>query len=110
MCTIARESDLPYDCTESRFNPNISRLSGPFSQRRQRGEDRLDMAAGLQAEDGAAVVEEIELDVAAAADELLFAVGLGPRRHEIAAHQVRIDFFECLPHVAGEGEIGLPVA
>jgi hypothetical protein len=34
---------------------------------RQRHEDRLDIAAGLEAEEGAAVVEQVEFDIAAAA-------------------------------------------
>ena len=59
-------------------------------------EDRIDVdvAAGLQPENRAAVVEQVELDVAAAADELLLAVGLGPRRREIAAHELGIDVEE----------------
>ena len=64
----------------------------------------------LQAEDRAAVVEQVELDVAAAADELLVAVGFGPRRREVAPDELRIDVEEGEPDVAGEGEVGLPVA
>ena len=54
--------------------------SGPADFGRHGGQDRLDVAAGLEAEHGAAVVEQVELDVAAAADQLLVAVGLGPGR------------------------------
>src|ERR1700693_4144321 len=84
--------------------------SRPLHHRRQRGQDRLDIAAGLEAENGAAVVEQVELDIAAAADQLLFALGLVPRVCEIAPHQFGIDVPEGAADLAGEGEIGLPVA
>ena len=42
----------------------------PAHHRRQRHQDRLDAAARLQAEQRAAVVEQVELDVAAAAELL----------------------------------------
>ena len=57
--------------------------SRPLHQRRQRGEDGLDVAAGPQAEHRAAVVEQVELDIAAAANELLVAVGLAPGRPKL---------------------------
>ena len=84
--------------------------SRPFHLRRQRGQDRIDVAAGLQPEDGAAVVEQVEFDIAAAADQLLLAIGRRPRRVEIAPHQLGIDFQEGAADVLGEGEIGVPVA
>ena len=65
---------------------------GHFTTRRHRRQDRVDIAAGAQAEDRAAVVEQVELDIAAAAHELLVALGLGPGLGEIASHQLRIDF------------------
>ena len=52
---------------------------GHFTSGGMRGQDGVDVAAGLQAEDGAAVVEQVELDVAAAADQLLLALGLASR-------------------------------
>ena len=56
-------------------------------------EDRIDfdIAAGAQAENGAAVVEQVELDIAAAAHELLLALGLGPGRGKVPPHQLGID-------------------
>jgi hypothetical protein len=39
--------------------------------RRPRHQDRLDIAAGLQTERRAAVVEQVELDIAAATNELM---------------------------------------
>ena len=43
----------------------------PAHQRRHRTQDGLDVAAGLQAEHGAAVIEQIEFDIEPAAGELL---------------------------------------
>ena len=50
-------------------------VSRPFHFRRHARQDGGDIAAGVQAEDGAPVVEQVELDIAAAAHELLLAVG-----------------------------------
>ena len=43
-----------------------TRNSFPLRQRRQAHQDGVDVAAGLEPEKGAAVVEQVELDVAAA--------------------------------------------
>jgi GMP synthase-like glutamine amidotransferase len=68
----------------SRFCPYAGLIHGrdtrPLHHGRHGAEDRFDIAAGLEAEGGAAVVEQVELDVAAAADQLLVAVGFGPGR------------------------------
>src|SRR5262245_24791088 len=66
----------------SPYPPSMTNRSRPLHHRRQRREDRVDIAAGAQPEDGAAVVEQVELHVAAAAHELLLALGLAPRRSE----------------------------
>ena len=58
--------------------------SRPPHLRRQRHQDRLDVAAGHQPELGAAVVQQVELDIAAAAHELFVALGLGPWLFESA--------------------------
>ena len=58
--------------------PAMTRL-WPGRLRGQRHQDRLDIAAGLEAEQGAAVVEQVELDIAAAADQLVAALLVGPR-------------------------------
>jgi len=53
---------------------DVTRLLGaggplrPFRFRRQAHEDRLDVAAGLKAEQGAAIVDQIEFRIAAASD------------------------------------------
>src|SRR3546814_5331372 len=54
--------------------PAPDRRLRPGGFRRQAHEDRLDVAAGLQAEPGAAVVEQVELGVAAEAEELVAAL------------------------------------
>ena len=57
--------------------PGAGRWSyDPAHARRQRHQDRLGAPAGLQAEDRAAVVDEVELDVAAAPDLLPAPLGL----------------------------------
>src|SRR3546814_6609986 len=71
--------------------PAPDRRLRPGGFRRQAHEDRLDVAAGLQAEPGAAVVEQVELGVAAAAEELVAALLLGPGLRHVAAHQGGID-------------------
>src|SRR5690349_19266480 len=97
-------------CRPYRSALRAAGLSRPFHLRRHRGEDGVDIAAGLEAKDGAAVVEQVELDIAAAADQLLLAVSRRPWRIEIAPHQLGIDFQESAADVLGEDEIGLPVA
>src|SRR5262245_8981122 len=63
----------------------------PFHHRRHRGQDRVDIAAGAQPKHGAAIVKQVELDIAPAPHELLLALRLAPRCREIAAHEVGID-------------------
>src|SRR5690606_3949078 len=91
------------------MNAAISSL-GPLHYRRHGRQDRLHVAAGLEAEGGATVVEEVELHVAAAADELLIPLRLAPWCQEIAADDLRIDLQKGTSHVLGEGEGGLPAA
>src|SRR5690349_6041765 len=66
-------------------------LSRPSCQRRQTHQDRVDIAAGLEAEQGAAVVEQVELGIAAAPFELPGAVRLVMRRRHPPPHQLRKD-------------------
>ena len=63
----------------------------PAHQRRHGGQDSIDVATGLQPEDRAAIVEQVELDIAAAPDELLLAVGIGKGRRHVAADDLGID-------------------
>src|SRR4051794_1974145 len=84
--------------------------SGPFRFWRHRGQDRIDIATGLEAKGGAAVVEQVEFDVAPAAHQLLFAIRRRPRRGKIPAYQFGIDLQEGAADIPGEVEVGLPVA
>src|ERR1700722_790955 len=83
---------------------------GPLHFRWQRGEDRVHIAAGLQAKRRAAVVEQVEFHIAAAAHELLLALLLVPGGLEIPPHECGINLEEGKPHLADESEIGPPVA
>ncbi|KAF1853478.1 hypothetical protein Lal_00013840 [Lupinus albus] len=84
--------------------------SRPLHFGRQAHQDRLGVAAGLEAEGGAAVVEQVELDIAAAADQLVFALLGGPGPVHVAADQGGVAVEEGGADIAGEGEISLPVA
>src|ERR1700690_3442039 len=84
--------------------------SRPLPFGRPRRQDRIDIAAGLQPEDGAAVVEQVEFDVAAAADQLLLAVFSGPRLGKIAPDKFGIDLCEGAADALRKGEVGVPVA
>src|ERR1700687_1169181 len=63
----------------------------PAHHRRQRHQDRVGAAAGLQAKDRAAVVEQVELDVTAAPVELelTFAIAEGVAAAALDDRQVR---------------------
>src|SRR3546814_5967873 len=104
-----RISDWSSDVCSSDL-PAPDRRLRPGGFRRQAHEDRLDVAAGLQAEPGAAVVEQVELGVAAAAEELVAALLLGPGLRHVAAHQGGIDLQEGAADVLSEGEVALTVA
>src|SRR5262249_19440316 len=82
--------------------------SRPFHHRRHGGEDRVDISAGLEPEHGAAVVQQVELEVAAAPDHLLLAFGLAPRREKIAPPQFGIDFQDPPPPRRGKGKVTPP--
>src|SRR5690606_15582747 len=84
--------------------------SRPLHFRRQRRQDRLDIAAGLEAKQRAAIVEQIELHVAAAAHQLFLALGGGPRRVHVAADEPRVDVEKRPADVLDEGEVVGPAA
>src|SRR3954447_2686412 len=96
--------------TLSCFRPGAFCVSRPAHARRQRGENRVDIAAGLQAKNRAAIVEGIEFDVAAAPNLLLLTFGVGPRFRPVGAYDVRIDVEKALTNVPGKREIGVPGA
>src|SRR6187551_4039699 len=84
--------------------------SWPLYLRWHRREDGIHIAAGFQPEDGAAVIQQVELDIAASPDQLLLAVRGGPGKREVAPDQFRIDPQEGAADVLREGEVGVPVA
>jgi hypothetical protein len=54
-------------------------VSRPAPLGQERHQDRLDIAPGHQAELRPAVVQQVKLDIASAANELVSALGVGPR-------------------------------
>src|SRR6266404_5932351 len=98
----------------SQIVPASSRLveapSGPRRFGRQRHQDRLDIAAGLQPEHRAAVVQQVELDVAAAADELMAALLGGPGEPHARPHDRREDGEQGVSDRSDKDEVALPVA
>src|SRR6187551_2548606 len=82
----------------------------PLRFRWHRREDRVHIAAGLQPEDRAAVVKQVELDVASAPDQLLFAVIGLPGRGEISPDDLGINLQEGAADIPGKGEVGIPIA
>src|SRR5688572_23230425 len=83
-------------------------LLWPLHCGRQAGEDGIDVAAGLQPEDRAAVVEQVELGIAAAAHKLLLAVDVGPGVVEVLADELVVDRKERAADILHEGEVGIP--
>src|SRR5206468_749458 len=76
----------------------------------ERHQDRLDIAAGFQTECGAAVVEQVELDVAAAAHQLMTALLGRPGLPHPRPHDGREDTKESVADRSDKGEVALPVA
>src|SRR3954447_8193383 len=81
--------------------------SFPAGERRKAHEDRVDVAARLEAEQGAAVVQQVELDIAAAEGEQPVHIRLIEGRLHALAHDRRENLQERLADIAGEGEIRL---
>src|SRR5690242_13008953 len=77
---------------------------------RQTGQDRIDVAACLQSEDRAAIIEQVELDVTAAPHQLLLALGVGPVLVEILAHKMLVNHEERPADILGETQIRIPAA
>src|ERR1700761_1726845 len=66
--------------------------SGPMHLWRQAHEDRLCVASGFQPEQCAAIIEKVELHIAAAADQLVLAFGRNPGLCHAAANDPRVYF------------------
>src|SRR3546814_8297560 len=65
------------------------RASAPFRERRQAHQDRVDIAAGLEPEQRAAIIDQVEFGIAAAPDELCLALFLGKGRRHPPPHEDR---------------------
>src|SRR5579871_1076944 len=89
---------------------NFVIASRPPYLRRHRRQDRVDIAAGLEAEHRATIVEQVEFDIAAAADQLLLAVFGRPWRIEIPSHQRGINLQELASDILRKAEVVLPVS
>ena len=79
----------------------------PAHERRQRHQDRFRAPAGLQPEQRAAVVDEVELDVAAAPQQLERALALAERRRAPPLRDRQPGLREGLADRAREREAGL---
>ena len=58
----------------------------------------------------AAIIQQIELHIPAAANELVFPLGFRPRLMHAPLNDLGIDVEKCEANVASEAEIGLPVS
>src|SRR5207302_224499 len=77
----------------------------PAHQRREAHEDRLGVAAALEAEQRAAVVDEVEFDVAAAPAQLCGAILLGPGNAAAPLDQRHVRGQEGLADASHEGPV-----
>src|SRR4029077_11052520 len=76
----------------------------------KRHQDRLDITAGLQPECRPTVIKQIELDVAAAADQLVAPLLRCPGEPHPGPHDFWVDREKGFADRAKKGEIALPVA
>src|SRR6185312_1292200 len=90
-----------YTCGSARPQSTPRRLG------RKAHQDRVDVAARPETEQGAAIVHEVELGVAAAPFELLALIGLAPLLPHPAAHDLGKHVEERLADVAGKSEVAL---
>src|SRR3546814_15463602 len=77
----------------------------PCRVRGQAHQDRVDIAAGLEPEQRAAIVDEVEFGVAPAPFELARLVRVGPRQPHAAAPDRGEDIEKGEPPGFGEGEL-----
>ena len=80
-------------------------ISWPLDQGRHGRKIESTLPPVLSSEDRAPIVEQIELNIAPAAHELLIALSIIPRLGKIAADDFRINRQKCLTDITGEGEI-----
>ena len=102
-------SGRAYSSSAKRW-PQPAPRYGHFTSGRQAHQDRLHVAAGLQPEQRAAVVDQVELHVAPAPHQLVLALRLGPGLGHAAADDPRERIQERQPDIADEREIGGRIA
>src|SRR6185436_19194693 len=95
--------------------PKASRASRyadsfPLRNRRHGRQNAFDIATGAQAEMGTAVIEQIELDIAAAPLGLFVTFLGGPGFAHAAADDLRLDIQKSFAHGLGESKVPLPIA
>src|SRR5579885_1078651 len=70
----------------------------------------FDITAGFQAEAGAAVIKQVEFDIAAAADQLMAALLFAPRQSHARPNDCRVDADKRLSDRLHKTEVALPIA
>src|SRR5436305_10910415 len=110
MDPIADRSHFNFPLPAAEFPAASEVLLGPRRFGGERHQDRLDIAAGLQTEGGAAVVEQVELDIAAAANELMTALLGRPGLPHTRPHDGRDNGEDGVADRSEEGEVALPIA
>src|SRR5215469_7786349 len=100
----------PSKLSEAEHQPAGAVPLRPGDKRRQRHQDRLGVAAGLQPEHGAAVIEQIEFDIAAAADELMAPLLFRPRKRHARPYDRGEHAEEGCADRADKREVAFPIA
>ena len=92
------------------INGDSRRASRPARFGGQGHQDSFDITPRLQSELRAAVIQEVELHIPAAAHQLVGAVRIGPQTNHPLSYDLGIHFQKCESHITGKTEIGLPIA
>lgn len=88
----------------------LSNLLRPLYHGWHGRENGIHIATGLETKDRAAIIKQVEFDIASAADQLFLAIFRCPVLVKILAHQMRINNREPTAHITGEGKILIPAA
>src|SRR5579872_710114 len=102
---------LPWRATpfHFRYPPPLFPPSRPPYLRRQAHQDRLHIPAGLQTEQRAAVVDQVELNVPPTPHQLVFALRVGPTLQHPTPYNAREHLQERRSNITGECEIRIGV-
>src|SRR6266550_2930834 len=82
--------------------------SFPLRNRGHGGQNAFHIAAGLEPEMRAAVIKQVELDIAAAPLGLFMALFHGPAFRHAPADDLRLDVEKGFTHAFGECEVAVP--